>query len=78
MKMKQLGLFIGATYSFEYTNHRDVTATRIATLLDAQFGAVEGYYPTPRLLFLMSAHDRDGAPRSFDPTKINFDTWRAI
>lgn len=76
--MKALKLYPGAVYSFEYTNHRDVTETRIATFIDVHFGAVEGFYPTPRILFYMEAGDRKGAPRSFDPAKINFDTWRQI
>lgn len=76
--MIRLSIIPGADYEFEYTNHADETEMRLAKFIDMHFGAVEPYYPTPRILFHMSAYDRGGAYRSFDPTKINFETWRKI
>lgn len=75
--MQALRLFPGADYEFEYTNHADVTELRRARFIDAEFGLVEPYYPSPRFLLRMWAYDRQ-AERSFDPTKINFKTWRQM
>jgi hypothetical protein len=75
--MTPLRLFPGADYSFEYTNHRGETETRTCQFVDADWGAVEPYYPTPRLLLRMFCYARE-AERSFDPAKINFETWRQL
>lgn len=73
--MKSLNLSAGFDYMFEYENHRGEIAMRHARFKDAEFGEVKGYYPTPRLLFRMFDYEKQ-AERSFDPTKINFETWR--
>lgn len=80
MKTINLGLFVGAVYQFEYTNHRDDTEMRTATFLDYQIvgDGHEDYYPAGTHCFLMIAHDRNDAYRSFAVDKINFETWRKI
>ncbi len=72
--LQKLELFPGRNVRFEYTNHAGETETRTARFIDAEYGMVAPYYPTPRLLLRMWCYDRK-AERSFDPTKINFDTW---
>lgn len=76
-ELTQLRLFPGADYTFEYENHAGNVETRICRFVDAEFGAVEPYYPTPRLLLRMFCYARQ-AERSFDPAKINYETWRQL
>jgi len=80
MATKILELFVGATYHFEYTNHRGNVEMRTATFEDYQIynEAVHGYYPAGTHCFLMIAHDRGDAKRSFAVKNINFDTWRKV
>jgi hypothetical protein len=70
-----LRLFPGADYQFEYENHAGKVERRTCLFVDAEWGVVEPYYPTPRLLLRMFCYDCE-AERSFDPAKINFETWR--
>ena len=72
-----LGLFVGASYQFEYTNHRGETAMRFVTFRDLQYGTILPYYPEPTWLLLCDDHSKDGAPRSFALNKINVATWGA-
>jgi len=80
LKTCNIELFPGATYQFEYTNHRDVTEMRTATFRNFQIVGEghDDYYPVGTHCFLMIAHDRNGAYRSFAVNNIDFSTWRKV
>ena len=74
-----LGLFVGRTFMFDYTDHHGELGQRVATFKDVEIiGSGNAYYPKGTVCFRMSAHDRDMADRSFAIEKIDFETWRAV
>lgn len=80
IKTRNIKIIPDATYTFEYTNHRGVTAIRTATFINFQIVGEgnEDYYPAGTHCFLMMAHDRNNAYRSFAVDNINFATWKKL